>query len=84
MLRPLLYLLYNNYLPNILSHSEPKMYADDTHLTYSNGNVHSIQSSLNDDLLNINRRLTANKLTLNMSKTEFMLIGSRQKLSNLP
>ena len=60
------------------------MYADDTHLTYSNGNIHSIQSSLNEDLLNINRWLTANKLTLNMIKTEFMLIGSWQKLNNLP
>ena len=60
------------------------MYADDTHLTYSNGNIHSIQSSLNEDLLNINGWLTANKLTLNMTKTEFMLIGSRQKLNNLP
>ena len=34
--------------------------------------------------LNINRWFTANKLTLNMTKTEFMLIGSRHKLNNLP
>ena len=60
------------------------MYADDTHLTYSNSNIHSIQFSLNEDLLNMNRWLIANKLTLNMTKTEFMLIGSRQKLNNLP
>ena len=84
ILGPLLFLLYINDLPNCLSHSEPRMYADDTHLTYSNGNIHSIQSSLNEDLLNINGWLTANKLTLNMTKTEFMLIGSRQKLNNLP
>ena len=62
----------------------PRMYADDTHLTYSNGNIHSIQSSLKEDLLNINRWFTANKLTLNITKTEFMLIGSRQNLNNLP
>ena len=60
------------------------MYADDTHLTYSYGNIHSIQSALNEDLLNINRWLTANKLKLNMTKTEFRLIGSREKLNNLP
>ena len=59
------------------------MYADDSHLAYSNVNIHSIQSSLKD-LLNINRWLTINKLTLNMTKTEFMLIGSREKLHNLP
>lgn len=27
--------------------------------------------------------LAANKLTLNMKKTEFLLIGSRQRLSNI-
>ena len=42
-----------------------------------------IQSCLNTDLLNISKRLIANKLTLNMTKTEFMLIGSRQKLNTL-
>ena len=40
--------------------------------------VHSVY------LLNINRWLIANKLTLNTIKTEFMLIDSRQKLNNLP
>ena len=84
ILGPLLFLLYINDLPNCLSHSVPRMYADDTHLTYSNDNIHSVQSSLNEDLLNINRWLIANKLTLNMTKAEFMLIGSRQKLNNLP
>ena len=84
ILGPLLFLLYINDLPNCLSHSVPRMYADDTHLTYSNGNIHSVQSSLNEDLFNISRWLTANILTLNMTKTEFMLIVSRQKLNNLP
>ena len=84
ILGPLLFLLCRNDLPNCLSHSVPRMYTDDTHLTYSNGNIHSVQSSLNEDLLNINRWLIANKLTHNMTKAEFMLIGSRQKLNNLP
>ena len=35
---------------------------------------------MNHDLSNVNKWLTANKLTLNSSKTEFMLIGSRQRL----
>ena len=84
ILERLLFLLYINDLPNCLSHSVPRTYADDTHLTYSNGNIHSVQSSLNEDLLNINRWLIENKLTHNMTKAEFMLIGSRQKLNNLP
>ena len=38
---------------------------------------------LNEDFPRVNKWLTANKLTLNTSKTEFMLIGSRQRLSTL-
>ena len=35
---------------------------------------------MNEDLLTISKWLIANKLTLNTTKTEFLLIGSRQKL----
>ena len=59
------------------------MYADDRHLTYADKDVNIIQSCLNEDLLNISKWLIANKFTLNMSKTEFKLIGSRQKLYTL-
>ena len=59
------------------------MYADDTHITYASADLHSMQSSLNRDLGNIHKWLLCNKLTLNSTKTEFMLIGSRQKLSTL-
>ena len=48
---------------------------DDTHLTYADNDICSIEASLNQDLSNINHWLIANKLTLNMTKTEFMLIG---------
>ena len=59
------------------------MYADDTHLTYAAGDLESIQLCLNEDLTNVFNWLQANKLTLNMTKTEFMLIGSRQRLGTL-
>ena len=39
--------------------------------------------TLNKDLLNISKWLITNKLTHNMTKTEFMLSGSRQKLNTL-
>ena len=42
-----------------------------------------LQSCLNEDLLNISKWLITNKLTLNMTKIEFMLIGSRQKVNTL-
>ena len=80
---PLLFLLYITDLPNCLSNCEHRMYADNTHLTYTSNNIHNIQTSLNEDLENVHNWLRANKLTLNMTKTEFMLIGSRQRLSTV-
>ena len=56
------------------------MCADDTHRTYASNNI---QTSFNEDLVNVHNWLTANKLTLNMTKTEFVLIGSRQRLSTV-
>ena len=37
-----------------------------------------IEAKLNHDLINVDQWLVANKLNLNESKTEFMIIGSRQ------
>lgn len=59
------------------------MYADDTHLTCASSSVDNIQFYLNQDLENVQNWLRANKLTLNMTKTECMLIGARQRLSDL-
>ena len=54
------------------------MYADDEHLTYADKDVNIIQSCLNKHLLNISKWLIVNKLTLNMTKTEFNYL-SRSK-----
>ena len=42
--------------------------------------METINDVMNHDLSNVITWLTANKLTLDSSKTEFMLIGSRQRL----
>jgi len=83
ILGPLLFLVYINDLPNCLSFCQPRIYADDTHITFAGAGLNSIQSNLNHDLEKLSQWLISNKLTLNTSKTEFMLIGTRQKLSTL-
>ena len=75
ILGPLLFLIYINDLPNCLTSCQPRMYADDTHITYADVDVNSIQLNLNHDLGNLNKWLISNKLALNTAKTEFMLIG---------
>ena len=81
ILGPLLFIIYINDLPNCLSNAEPRMYVDDTHISFASHNIDNINTVLNVDLARVEKWLTANKLTLNASKTEFMLIGSRQRLS---
>ena len=81
ILGPLLFLLYINDLPNRLEHSQARMYADDNNLTFASNNIEDINYYLNQDLANVNKWLIANRLTLNQSKTEFMLIGSRQRIA---
>jgi hypothetical protein len=42
-----------------------------------------VEDSLNNELENIHQWLLSNKLTLNVEKTEYMIIGTRRRLSNL-
>ena len=39
----LLFLLYINDLPNCLLNCEPRMYADDTHLTFTDNDINSTE-----------------------------------------
>jgi hypothetical protein len=52
------------------------MYADDTNLTFASNNIDDKNYHLNHDLANVNKCLIANRLTLDQSKTEFMLIAT--------
>ena len=55
------------------------MYADDTTLTFSASNTASLKEQINNELKRLNQWLIANKLTLNVSKIEIMVITTRQK-----
>ena len=49
VLGPLLFLIYINDLPNCLTSCQPRMYADETHITYTDVDVNSIQLNLKHD-----------------------------------
>ena len=79
-LGPLLFLIYINDLPNCLSVASPNMFADDTNITVAAGSLTELESKINLDLENLNRWLVANRLSLSVAKTEFMVIGSDQRV----
>ena len=56
------------------------MYADDTNFTFSSCDLNDLQKEMNHDLKYISTWLLANKLPLNILKTEYMIIGSRQRI----
>ncbi len=78
-----LFLLYINDLPNCLDSSVPALFADDTNLTVNGTTTYEIKEKLEKDLNNVHMWLLANKLTLNVNKTDYMLIGSRQRQSQI-
>ena len=82
ILGPLLFLIYINDLPTSLEHSSSRMSADDTTLTVSGKSLHDVEVAINHDLSNVNQWLCANKLSLNLVKTEYILIGSRHNINN--
>jgi hypothetical protein len=59
------------------------MFADDTNISTTAESADELEEKLNTDLSNIYQWLVANKLTLNVSKTEYMIIDSRNNLSKI-
>ena len=83
ILEPLFFLLYINDLPQCLNKTEPCLFADDTNLTAVRDSIHDVQAAVNSHLENLRKWLVANKLSLNLTKIEFILIGSKQMIKRI-
>ena len=57
------------------------MYADDINISFQSNNFVQLQDCMNTELKSLNSWLEVNKLSLNIVKNEFMVIGSRQRLA---
>ena len=65
------------------SKTKPRLFADDTNLTASANSVTDLEAAANSDLENLRKWLIANKLSLNVAKTEFIIIGSKSMTKNI-
>ena len=79
VLGPLLFLIYINDLHMAIKFSETFHFADDTHLLHFAKTIGSLCSKINADLRTLTAWLNANKISLNASKTEFVIFRSKSK-----
>ena len=82
ILGPLLFSIYMNDLPNVVQICELNLYADDMEMHCSDANLASTERDLQQDIQSVNSWLCVNLLTLNIRKSNVMLIGSHQELRN--
>ena len=61
----------------------PRMFADNTNISYAADSVNELQNVLNSELKSLHNWLNTNRLSLNIAKTEFMTIGSREKIRTI-
>ena len=78
---PLLFLVCINDLPDCLNNGSPRMYADDTNVSFQTANLNELEEMMTSDVSRLNTWLKANRLSLSIAKTEYMVIGTRQRLA---
>ena len=79
VLGPILFLIYINDLHMSIKYSSVHHFADDTNLLYTNKLLKKIGSRVNSDLKGLTDWLNANKISLNISKTEYILFHHPNK-----
>ena len=82
-LGPLLFLLYINDLPNTSSKLIFRIFADDTNIFYTSSDSDELQRVINEELGKVLKYCAANMLSINLKKTNYMIIASPKKKTNI-
>ena len=78
VLGPLLFLIFINDLP-YYTNLKVKLFADDTMLTMESDTYTDLQTNVNLEINKVHRWLCANKLTLNITKSKYMIVTNKKK-----
>ena len=79
ILGPLLFILYINDIQMSSKLLKFHLFADDTCIHHSNANPITLEHEINKELVNVSSWLIANKLSLNVSKSNFIIFNSKKK-----
>ena len=83
ILGPLLFIIYVNDLQSVVLNSKIATYADDTALSSRLSKLSELHEMLVSEFMRICEWLKANRLSLNIIKTKYMIIGTAQNLIQL-
>jgi len=79
VLGPLIFLIHVNDITNSSQTLSFILSADDTNLFLSDKGISNLYKTMNQELKQVNLWLTANKLSLNVNMTQFMIFKSKKK-----
>ena len=84
ILGPLLFIIYMNDITMISKKAEVVLFADDTNIFFTGNDPYELESSVVNELSLFSDWFMANKLSLNISKTNFMVFNnSRHHVFNI-
>jgi len=78
ILGPLLFLVYINDIINCSNILQFILFADDTNLFHSDPNIWDLMKSLNEELELLSSWFKSNKLSLNVKKTNYIILVERR------
>ena len=81
VLGPMLFLIYINDIQEYSEKLQFFLFADDTNMLYADNNLKSLDDIVNLELHKLCDWLMANKLTLNIKKTNFVIFGQLRENS---
>ena len=84
MLRPLLFLIYINDLNHAIKFCKVCHFADYTNLHHLSKSVNKLNKYINLDMKNLTDWLNANKISLNVKKTELVIFKHKKKKLECP
>ena len=79
ILDPLLFLIYINDLRNVCGNSLPILFADDSNIFTVGKKLDDIEKLINKELADISMWLNANRLSLNIKKTRYMVFSRKKR-----
>ena len=81
---PVICIIYLNDLPMATKSTESMLFADDPSIFYSSPDQETATNIVNNELADVDLYMKANKLSVNIDKTNFVIFSSRQKSLSQP